>query len=86
MRIASATSTALGEPGLIFPILRMSKSEEIMAITPAIGAIQNTTGELNVNEVNDCKAMNIAKQKTDVSNAYIFFPKFLLIFSGLTCS
>jgi hypothetical protein len=41
------------------PILRMSKSEETMAIMPAVGASQNTIGELNVNEVNDCKVMNM---------------------------
>jgi hypothetical protein len=36
-----ATSTAFGAPGLILPILRMSKSEEITDIAPAIGASQN---------------------------------------------
>jgi len=41
------------------PILRMSKSEETIAIMPAVGASQNTIGESNVNEVNDCNVTNM---------------------------
>jgi hypothetical protein len=66
-----ATSTAFGAPGLILPILRMSKSEAITAITPDIGASQNTIGELTINVAKACKGMNMFNKPCPFS-LYIF--------------
>jgi hypothetical protein len=48
----------------------MSKSEATTAITPAIGAIQKTTG-LTDNDAKACKGMNILTNRCPYS-LYIF--------------
>jgi hypothetical protein len=54
----------------------MSKSEATTAITPAIGAIQKTTG-LTDNDAKACKGRNMFTNRlpTDVHIPYIFFEK-----------
>jgi hypothetical protein len=51
----------------------MSRSEANTAITPAIGAIQNTSGdtELEVDDANACKGMNIFDKACPFS-IYVF--------------
>jgi hypothetical protein len=54
----------------------MSKSEATTAITPAIGAIQKTTG-LTDNDAKACKGMNIFEKRVHIP--YIFFQKNLAV-------
>jgi hypothetical protein len=57
----------------------MSKSEAITAITPDIGASQNTIGELmTVNVTKACKGMSMLENRCPI--AYIFFLKFGAMF------
>jgi len=53
----------------------MSKSEAITAITPDIGASQNTMGEVTINVAKACKFINMLKNRC--TNCLYIFPKIL---------
>jgi hypothetical protein len=75
--IALPTSTVLGPPGLIFPIRYISNRDARTATTPAMGAIQKTSGLLDNNDANACKGNMF---DTHAHFAYIFFLDFQDLF------